>query len=87
MFDSSCCDYTNYKNPTVEKLINDNLLTPNSPARDAASVEVQKLIMADAPWAFLYQPNWIVATRSDVKGFVYFPADTFTRFQYMYKTG
>jgi peptide/nickel transport system substrate-binding protein len=87
MFDSSCCDYTNYKNPTVQKLINDNLLRPNSSARDAASVEAQKLIMADAPWAFLYQPNWIVATRSNVKGFVYFSADTFTRFQYMYKTG
>lgn len=87
MFDSTCCDYTNYKNPEVEKLINKNLLTRNSPARTAASVKVQKLIMQDAPWAFLYQPNWIVATRSDVKGYIYFPADTFTRFQYMYKTG
>ena len=86
MFDSSCCDYANYDNPTVQKLINKNLLSPNAASRDKASVKIQKLIMHDAPWAFLYQPNWVLAMRSDVKGYVYFPSDTFTRYQYLYKT-
>jgi len=87
MFDSACCDYANYDNPTVKKLINKNLLSSNAASRARASVEVQKLIMHDAPWAFLYQPNWVLAMRSNVKGYVYFPADTFTRYQYLYKTG
>jgi peptide/nickel transport system substrate-binding protein len=87
LFTSSCCDYTNYKNPTVDKIVNKELLEPASAARNAASVKVQKDIMADAPWAFLFQPNWVVAMRADVKGYVYFPSDTFTRYQYLYKTG
>jgi peptide/nickel transport system substrate-binding protein len=87
MFDSSCCDYVNYKNPTVTKLINQNLLSTNTAKRDAASMKIQKTIMQDAPWAFLYQPNFVLAMRSDIKGYVYFPADTFTRYQYLSKTG
>ena len=34
------------------------------------------MIMNDAPWSFLYQPNYVVAMRSNVKGYTYFPADT-----------
>lgn len=86
MFDSSCCDYTNYSNPTVTKLINRDLLSSNTAQRNADSVKIQKIIMQDAPWTFLYQPNLVLAMRSDVKGYVYFPADTFTRYQYLYKS-
>lgn len=86
LFDSSCCDYTDYHNATVSKLIASNLLKRGSAARTAASVEAQKLIMADAPWVFLYQPNWVFAARADVKGYVYYSADTFTRYQYLYKS-
>ncbi|HZT15634.1 MAG TPA: ABC transporter substrate-binding protein [Gaiellaceae bacterium] len=86
LFDSACCDYTNYSNPTVTKTINANLLSRNGPARTAASLRVQKTIVNDAPWVFLYQPDWIVAMRANVHGYVYYPADDFTRFKWMYKT-
>ena len=84
LFDSGCCDYTNYKNPTVDKLVNRDLLEPLSPTRNADSAKVQQMIMSDAPWAFLYQPNWIVAMRANIGGYVYYPSDTFTRYQYLY---
>lgn len=87
MFDSTCCDYANYHNATVSKLINRDLVSSNMQQRAADSLKIQQIVMQQAPWAFLYQPNWVVATRADVKGYRYFPADTFTRYQYIYKTG
>jgi phage pi2 protein 07 len=35
---------------------------------------------------FLYQPDWIVAMRSNVHGYVYYPADDFTRFKWISKS-
>jgi peptide/nickel transport system substrate-binding protein len=87
LFDSDCCNYTNYSNPQVKSLIDKDLLSADQATRTADSLKVQQMIMNDAPWAFLYQPNFVVAMRSDVKGYTYFPADTFTRYRYLYKTG
>jgi len=87
LFDSSCCDYTNYDNPSVTKMISENLLSTNEKARDAASLAIQKEIIDQAAWVFLYQPNFVLAMRSDVKGYVYYSSDEFTRYQYLYKTG
>ena len=50
---------------------------------DAALAIVRRL---DAPWSFLYQPNYVVAMRSNIKGYTYFPADTFTRYRYLSKS-
>jgi peptide/nickel transport system substrate-binding protein len=86
LFDSSCCNYTNYVNPTVVKMINANLLSTNTARRTAAAVSIQKQIMSDAPWVFLYQPNFILAMRSNVHGYVYYSSDEFTRYAYMSKT-
>ena len=49
-------------------------------------MKIQEMIMNDAPWSFLYQPNYVVAMRSNVKGYTYFPADTFTRYRYLSKS-
>jgi peptide/nickel transport system substrate-binding protein len=86
LFDSSCCDYTNYTNPTVVNEINENLLSTNQAERTAASVAIQKQIMSDAPWVFLYQPNFVLAMRSNVHGYVYYSSDEFTRYAYMSKS-
>lgn len=85
LFDSECCNYTNYDNQQVKDLIDKNLLSDDQAARAADSVKIQQMIMNDAPWTFLYQPNYVVAMRADVKGYTYFPADTFTRYQYLSK--
>jgi peptide/nickel transport system substrate-binding protein len=86
LFDSDCCNYTNYDNQQVKALIDKNLLSNDQAARSADALKVQQMIMNDAPWAFLYQPNYVVAMRSNVKGYTYFPADTFTRYQYLSKS-
>jgi peptide/nickel transport system substrate-binding protein len=87
LFSSDCCNYTNYDNAQVKSLIDKNLLSADTATRNADSMKIQQMIMNDAPWAFLYQPNFVVAMRSNVKGYTYFPADTFTRYRYLYKSG
>jgi peptide/nickel transport system substrate-binding protein len=86
LFGSDCCNYTNYDNPQVKSLIDKNLLSDDKAARESDAVKIQQTIMNDAPWSFLYQPNYVVAMRSNVKGYTYFPADTFTRYRYLYKS-
>ena len=41
--------------------------------------------MEDAPWALLYQPSWIVSTRSDVDGIALFD-DLTLRYAYLGKS-
>jgi len=80
LFTSACCDYTNYDNPTVTKLVNKWMVTPKSPARNAISVKLQKTIVNDAPWVFLYQPDFLAVMSKDVKGYAYYSSDRFTRY-------
>jgi hypothetical protein len=42
------------------------------------------MLVNDAPWALLYQPDWIVATRSDVTGIALFH-DLTLRYGYLGK--
>jgi peptide/nickel transport system substrate-binding protein len=86
LFRSDCCDYTNYANKSVWKTIDSNLLANPGAARDAAAVKAQKQIMADAPWVFLYQPDFVLAMRKNVHGYVYYSSDRFTRFKFISKT-
>jgi peptide/nickel transport system substrate-binding protein len=86
LFRSDCCDYTNYDNKKVWNLIDSNLLSNNAGKRAQASDEAQKLIMADAPWVFLYQPDFVLAMRKNVHGYVYYSSDRFTRYKFLYKT-
>jgi peptide/nickel transport system substrate-binding protein len=86
LFRSACCDYTNYDNKKVWKLIDSNLLSDNAGERAKASDEAQKLIMNDAPWVFLYQPDFVLAMRKNVHGYVYYSSDRFTRYKFLYKT-
>jgi peptide/nickel transport system substrate-binding protein len=86
LFRSDCCDYTNYKNDAVWKQIDANLLAKAGAARSAAAVKIQKQVMADAPWAFLYQPDFVLAMRKNVHGYVYYSSDRFTRYKFLYKT-
>ena len=52
--------------------------------RIQGSKDAQKLVIADAPHAFLVGPNWNVVLRSNVKGYVYYN-DVLNRYAYMYK--
>ncbi|WP_319568813.1 ABC transporter substrate-binding protein [Cohaesibacter marisflavi] len=85
LFQSKCCNYANYDNPELANLIEKYTLNTDIEARNKAAVEAQKMIVEDAPWVFLYQPQNLVATRANVKGYTFFSADRYNRFQYMYK--
>ncbi|TMJ94345.1 MAG: ABC transporter substrate-binding protein [Actinobacteria bacterium] len=86
LFRSDCCDYTNYSNKTVWKAIDSNLLSNNPTKRAAAANATQKQIMQDAPWVFLYQPDFVIAMRKNVHGYVYYSSDRFTRYKFLSKT-
>lgn len=85
LFRSDCCNYTNYGNPTVQQMIDANLLNTDAAAREQAAMQIQKTIVDEAPWVFLYQPDFLLAMRSNVKGYTYYSADRFTRYKFLYK--
>jgi peptide/nickel transport system substrate-binding protein len=85
LFHSDCCDYANYKNPNLDAALAKYTLSTDVDDRNKAAVEAQKEIMDDAPWANLYQPEHILAMRSNVKGYVFYSSEGFTRYKYLYK--
>ncbi len=77
--------YTNYKNERVDELIAKYTLWAGDPKeRDEASKEIQKLIIDDTPIVYLLAPNFNVAMRSNVTGYVYYN-DELNRYYYMDK--
>lgn len=85
LFRSDCCNYTNYSNQAVWDSIDANMLNTDAAAREQAAMDIQKTLVDEAAWVFLYQPDYVIATRSNVKGYVFYSADTFTRFKHLYK--
>ena len=78
--------YTNYKNEEVDSLISKYTLWGGSQdERDQAMREIQKLIVEDAPIIYLLAPNFNVAMRSNVTGYVYYN-DELNRYYYMDKS-
>lgn len=78
--------YTNYKNEEVDSLITKFTLWGGSQEeRDAASRRIQELIVDDSPIVYLLAPNFNVAMRSNVSGYVYFN-DELNRYYYMDKS-
>lgn len=64
----SMVDYSRFKNDEVDKLIDKNLTATEEPARLADMKKAQELIVDNAPWIFLFNPGYQLATRSDVEG-------------------
>jgi peptide/nickel transport system substrate-binding protein len=83
---SDCCNYTRYRNDRVWELIDEYTLSTDAEAREAAAMEIQGIVMDEAPWVFLFQPDQVVAMRSNVEGYTWYPADRYMRFQYIYSS-
>lgn len=62
-------NFTNYANPRVDEAFERGMYELDPGKRAELSREAQELVVRDAPWAFLYQPNWIVATSRRLKGY------------------
>lgn len=84
---SDCCNYARYQNAEINDLIDEYMLSTDAAAREQASIDIQRMVVEDAPWIFLYQPEKVVVTRSDVKGYAFYSADRYVRFPTMYKEG
>ena len=78
--------YTNYKNEEVDSLITKFTLWGGSQEeRDTASRRIQELVVDDVPLVYLLAPNFNVAMRSNVSGYVYYN-DELNRYYYMDKS-
>lgn len=77
-------NYADYCNPRVDEIIEEVTWTVDPDKRQELMDEAQKIIVEEAPWAYLHQPNWVVATNKDFTGFAKVD-DLCLRFGYMGK--
>ncbi len=85
LLQSACCDYTDYHNKEVDDLITKYTISTDLKARAEAARRIQQIATDEAAWAFLYQPDFVVATRTNVKGLIYYPADVRVRYYHLNK--
>lgn len=72
-----------YSNPAVDKLIQQGMYEPNAAKRAALSRQAQKLIVDDAPWAFLFARDFFAPVASNLHDFPLWP-DQNPRFYWTY---
>lgn len=65
-----------YSNPQVDEMIDAAMYEPDKAKRDQLSVDIQKIVVDEAPWGLLYQINYTLATRANISGFQYNPDTT-----------
>jgi len=68
----SLINYSNYQNEEVDQLIDAALTTIEEDKRIADMERVQKLVVEDAPWVFLFNPGYQLAHRANVEGFSWY---------------
>jgi peptide/nickel transport system substrate-binding protein len=78
-------NYADYSNKTVDDLIQKVTWTVDPAQRQQMMDQAQKIIVDEAPWAFLYQPDWVVGVGKKFTGFAKLD-DLCLRFGYMGKS-
>jgi peptide/nickel transport system substrate-binding protein len=74
-----------YANPAVDKLILGGMYEPNAAKRASMSREAQKLVVDDAPWAWLFARDFFQPVAKNVHDFPYWP-DQNPRFYWTFLT-
>lgn len=75
-----------YKSDAIDKLLADAIATSDQAVRIKLYGDAQKQIIQEAPYIFLYQFNYMLALRKNIKGFVYNPMlDSMYNFEGMSK--
>ncbi|WP_285726769.1 ABC transporter substrate-binding protein [Psychromicrobium xiongbiense] len=72
-------NYMNYSNPEVDALWQKAANEPDQATRNALYAQAQQIITTQAPWAYLYEYNIVLAARSEVQGYTSYP-DGLVRF-------
>ena len=83
--DKSYVDYSNYSNSGVNELIERGLLTTDDADRTRIYDEVQRIVMAEAPWGLIAYPKYSLARKKNLKGFTYYTSNNL-RFQDFYRS-
>jgi peptide/nickel transport system substrate-binding protein len=65
-------NFVNYCNKELDKIIEEGTYSRDPEKRKELALRAQEALVGAAVWAYLYQPHWIVATRSDVTGIALF---------------
>ncbi len=78
-------NYTNYCNEELDQIIETGTFSRDPEERAELARRAQEILMDEAVWGLLYQPDWVVATRSDVTGIALF-TDLTLRYAYLGKT-
>ncbi|WP_210240300.1 ABC transporter substrate-binding protein [Amaricoccus solimangrovi] len=68
----SLIDYSRFKSDEVDALIDSALTSTDEPKRIADMQRVQQVVMEQAPWVFLFNPGYQLATRANVKGYSWY---------------
>lgn len=76
----SFVDYSNYKNPKVNALIDRGLTMIDLAKRLPMYRKAQQIYMGDAPWVFIVRPDPALALRDNVHGWIYYTSNN-VRFQ------
>ncbi len=80
LFNSSRIPVTNtprYKNPEVDKLLDEAVRESDPKKRLALYSDIQKKILDDAPWIFVNSVLQVRAIRKEVKGYALNPTQMF----------
>ncbi len=62
-------NFTGYSNPTVDELLDEGRTTQDSSARREIYAEINRAIVDDAPYIYIYNPLNINAYRTNVQGY------------------
>jgi peptide/nickel transport system substrate-binding protein len=70
-------NWAHYRNPELDKILAEAVATPDHARRVELYRQAQKIILDDAPWAFVNSVLQVRATRKDVKGYKLNPTQMF----------
>lgn len=68
---------TGYKNPVVDRLLDEAAVIPDQKKAKKLYGEVNQLIAKDAPYVWIIWPNSITVTRENVQGFRAYPDEVY----------
>lgn len=68
----SLIDYSRFRSDEVDSLINQALTSVDEPKRLEAMKRVQQITVENAPWVFLFNPGYQLATSAKVKGYSWY---------------
>lgn len=62
-------NFGNYKNPEVDKLLDEQMVLTDDEKRSELMIHAQKLIAEDAPWIMIDHPKQILTTTKNIEGY------------------